>query len=202
MRRELVFLALALSILLGSSSASKANTVTVAQCSVSEPCFSYVSPLSINKFITPQELAFLGLGKSVSLVATQLSGNIMRLGQTTITFYDVSPGGGGPGATIGPPVTEVIAGEFNGGFHPSCGVVGVCETDTLGSFFIPLDATSAQIFSTFGNSQWPNSAAMRLDLQSVSVPGPVMGAGFPGALLGGAVLVAWWRRKQRAQVVG
>jgi hypothetical protein len=81
MRRQLVFFALALSILLGSRSASKADTVhnvDVAQCSASEACFSYVSPLSINEFITPQELDFLGLGKSVSLVATQLSGNIMR----------------------------------------------------------------------------------------------------------------------------
>jgi hypothetical protein len=124
----------------------------------------------------------------------------MRLGPTTITFYSVTPGGGGPGATVNPSVTEVL-GEFNGGFHPTCGVGGACETDTLATFVIPADATAAHISGTFGNSQWPNSAAMDISLRSVSVPGPVMGAGFPGALLGGAVLLAWWLRKRRTLAV-
>jgi hypothetical protein len=84
----------------------------------------------------------------------------------------------GPGATVSPPITEVL-GEFNGPFISHCSGLG-CETDTIGNVFVPADATSAVFSGTFGNSQWPNSAAMAVTFGTAikGVPGPVMGAVF------------------------
>ena len=93
--------------------------------------------------------------------------------------------GGGIPST---PVLTLTFPEYNGSFHagpcPSTNSRGtaqipsLCETGTLGIFDIPLAATSAVIFGTFGNSIVPNTAALELHLFSgVPVPGPIAGAG-------------------------
>jgi hypothetical protein len=209
MRRQFVFLAVALSILLGSPSTSKANSVVIAQCLWGHCIAAFptaYSPTYWSARLLSFELArsgylsFLGLGKSVSLVATQFSGGIMELGQITVTFYELTNDA----------ATNIIAtdyfpsaysGGFAGQFHSSssCSPVRPCETDTLGMFSIPPDSGLILISGSFGNSVSATTAQMEVSL--VSVPGPVVGAGFPGAVLGGAVLVAWWHSKRRAQAL-
>jgi hypothetical protein len=41
-----------------------------------------------------------------------------------------------------------------------------------------------------------------LGITTSAVPGPMLGAGLPGLIFAGGGLLAWWRRKRRAQVVG
>ena len=83
----------------------------------------------------------------------------MRLGATTITF--TTPSGS---------LTENLP-EFNGlsGHNDPC---NFCEIDTVGSFSIPTDATSATIAGTFGNSTVPNSAGTNLCLGAGAPCGP------------------------------
>jgi hypothetical protein len=47
-----------------------------------------------------------------------------------------------------------------------------------------------------GNSAGQISAVA---VTSVGVPGPALGAGLPGLIFAGGGLLAWWRRKRRAQ---
>jgi hypothetical protein len=46
-----------------------------------------------------------------------------------------------------------------------------------------------------------NSAGQISAVTVTSVPGPALGAGLPGLIFAGGGLLAWWRRKQRAQAL-
>src|SRR3954447_9695438 len=134
-----------------ASSASQAASILVGQCIEFDTCWSPLSliPTPWSDALTGAELALLGLGTNQPLIAAQTSEFTIRLGETTITFS--TPGG---------PVIETLP-EFSGsGLHND--PCNLCEIDTVGTFFIPADATSAVISGFFGNSIVSNSAGVNV----------------------------------------
>lgn len=183
-------------MLLAATSTAHANSIGIAQCETALPCNLSSSPTPFSMGIDAYNLNFIrSTGNDVFIHADQWSAGIMRVGAITITFTSGAGGGGGP-----PPVTEVF-NEFSGGFvaGPCQFVVpSPCGTSILGLVHIPTDATAALITGTFGNSAFPNTAAMHLHLFSFGpmnypVPGPIAGAGLPGLMM---LLALWlkWRR--------
>jgi hypothetical protein len=72
-------------------------------------------------------------------------------------------------------------------------------TITLPTF---TDASTSDFFKIVnggtGNSEGQISA---ITVRSVGVPAPALGAGLPGLIFAGGGVLAWWRRKRRAQAV-
>ena len=155
---------------------SKAVTVEVASCVEFTVCWTGPGPTPWSDTLTLADLTGLGLGSTVPLVAAQTSEFVIRLGATTMTF-----------STTTGPVTESLA-EFSGSFHTD--PCDFCEIDTVGTFFIPTNATGATISGTFGNSLSPTSAGLNVCLNdgppcaSSSVPEPRMMGFLITALLG------------------
>jgi len=126
--------------------------ILIAQCIEFAACWTSSLPTPWSYTLTATNLAGLGLGSTVSLIAGQTSQYVIRLGPTRITFN--TPSG---------QVVQTLP-EFNGGLHSDPCIF--CEVDTVGTFSIPASATSGTISGTFGNSQVPNSAGVNLYLPS------------------------------------
>ena len=160
MTRIGVLLALAATFLAGSfgiSAPAHAGTrILLASClSESDPCWSGSTPTPWSANLTATELADTGLGTTQAFYAQQIGCCVIRLGSLEAIFQ--TPGG---------PVTET-APEYNGN--------GTNGLFIAAEYMIPVDATSAVISGTFGNSTVPNTSLENLYF------GEVIRAGVPEA---------------------
>lgn len=130
--------------MVSASAANASTSILVGKCIESAPCWTGSGPVSWSDNLSGAQLSALGLGTNTPFIAAQTAEYIMRIGLTTMTF-----------ATPGGPVVETV-GEFSGNLHSD--PCNFCEVDTLGTFFIPTDATSATISGAFGNSAFPSSS--------------------------------------------
>jgi hypothetical protein len=67
------------------------------------------------------------------------------------------------------------------------------------------DLSSVQFFpyiTSPNGLQFDNLGLTQTHVAAAAVPSPTIGAGLPGLIAACAVLLAWWRRKRRAQAVG
>lgn len=162
------------------SNEASADQILVGQCEEFAACWNgpFV-PFSTN--LDGAELAALGLGSTQPLIATQTAEYVIRLGSLEAIFQ--TPDG---------PVIETLP-DFSGGYNlDPC---NYCETDTVGDYTIPADATSAVISGTFGNSVVNSSAGVDVCIGSgpcafppISTPEPVTLALFGAGLVGAAGL--------------
>jgi hypothetical protein len=120
--------------------------ILVGQCLESAACYHGTTTWSDT--LSGTDLASLGLGSSVNLIAAQTSQFVIRLGVTTFDF-----------TTAGSDVVETLP-EFNGTTSYNDPCIGYCEVDTVGTFNIPINATGGTISGTFGNSVVSSSAGV------------------------------------------
>jgi hypothetical protein len=135
----LAFAVTSLAGTLGLNAPAQAQQVQVASCeSTSASCWDGGSPTPWSYDLSDAQLTALGLGTSQPLIADQTGCCVIRLGSLQILFQT----GGGPVLETAP--------EYNG--DGSDGAV------TVADYLIPVDATSAVISGTFGNSTTPNTS--------------------------------------------
>ena len=151
MRKTVLVLA-AIVMLSLAAATSKATTILLGQCIEFAPCWTGPGPTAWSDALSGADLASLGLGASVPLVAAQTSKFFTRLGVTTFVF-DTTTG----------TVTETLP-EFSGSFHTD--PCHFCEIDIVGTFTIPANALDGTISGTFGNSTKLTSAGVNVCLNS------------------------------------
>ena len=121
---------------------SQAAQVLLAQCPIDGECETS-GPTPWSDTLTLAQLTSLGLDTEVPLIAAQINPVELRLGVTTADFT----------VSGGPNVIDTLP-EFSGGDRPA----PPFDTDTVGNFLIPFDATGLTISGTFGNTANPTSA--------------------------------------------
>jgi hypothetical protein len=121
---------------------SQAAQVLVGQCPIDGACESS-GPTPWSDTLTLAQLTSLGLDDEVPLIAAQIAPEIIRLGVTTADFT----------VSSGPDVIETLP-EFSGADRPA----PPFDTDTVGNFLIPFDATGLNISGAFGNTANPTTA--------------------------------------------
>lgn len=196
------------SALLGSSAillaagaaptSSQAASILVGQCVEFATCWTSGTPTPWSDTLSGAQLK--SLGSSSSLIVGQTSEYVIRLSPSTIDFT----------TTTGPHVESLSA--FNDGPGTGTGPSNYyldpcpshyCEVDTVGTFTIPSNASSAVISGDFGNSYVPNSAGVCLyvgglgsctaNSKSFGVPEPASA----GMLLGALGAFGALRRRRR-----
>jgi hypothetical protein len=75
--------------------------------------------------------------------------------------------------------------------NPFAGVMPDSVTDPFSYTCLPTDRCEGWVYLNPNDGIWVNVSTVTL-----SVPGPVVGAGLPGLLLATGGLLAWWRRRQ------
>jgi hypothetical protein len=115
---------------------SQAAQIMVAQCPIGGACVSH-GPTPWSDTLTLAQLTSLGLDDEVPLIAAQTDPEVIRLGVTTADFT----------VSGGPDVIDTLP-EFSGGDH----TMPPFETDTVGDFLIPFNATGLTISGAFGNT--------------------------------------------------
>jgi hypothetical protein len=118
------------------ASRSQAAQVLVAQCPIGGACVT-TGPTPWSDTLTLAQLTSLRLDTTVPLIASQTAPVEIRLGVSTADFT----------VSGGPDVIDTLP-EFSGGVDNA----PPFETDTVGTFFIPSDATGLPISGTFGNT--------------------------------------------------
>jgi hypothetical protein len=167
---------------------AKGGAILVAQCVEFDVCWEgQAGGTPWSSALTLTQLTALGLGTNVPLTAAETSEFMMQLGVTTMDFTT------GSGDVI-----ETLA-EFTGGSESD--PCDFCEIDTVGTFFIPANATGATISGTFGHSTTDSSAGMNVCLGTgapcaagAAVPEPAT-FGLVGTLLAGALAAVRLRRR-------
>jgi hypothetical protein len=113
----------------------------------------------------------------------------------TITFsFFGSTAGAGPGSftiNLGPFVTK--DGEFVTGVSFASGSFGGATSNAM---FNGTDASF--IFATGSDYNAIGGNFVTFDVNTRPVPGPVVGAGVPGLIAACGGLLAWWRRRRKA----
>jgi LPXTG-motif cell wall-anchored protein len=131
------------------------------------------------------------------------------LGSFTVTFDPTISTVGGPVTLNSINITPNSAQAPFFNFDTSSGVLDLCSSVTpapaceagpgTNSFIVLIRdfLTSPTFFVMEYGQSSVSSQVFLTNTGSVSVPGPIAGAGLPGLILAGGGLLGWWRRRKK-----